>query len=94
MTIPYWDFMGSTMVTNNYIRITPDLQSKQGALWNSIVSTFPTSSILLCTCYIKNKFIIYLCLLYIQMYMYYILNKIFKLIMFVAMSCTKLGIAS
>lgn len=41
MTIPYWDFMGSTMVTNNYIRITPDLQSKQGALWNSIVSTFP-----------------------------------------------------
>ncbi|KAL6445477.1 hypothetical protein ACFW04_000807 [Cataglyphis niger] len=36
MTIPYWDFMGSTMVTNNYIRITPDLQSKQGALWNSI----------------------------------------------------------
>ncbi|XP_032680108.1 vesicular integral-membrane protein VIP36 isoform X2 [Odontomachus brunneus] len=34
--IPYWDFMGSTMVTNNYIRLTPDLQSKQGALWNSI----------------------------------------------------------
>lgn len=77
MTIPYWDFMGSTMVTNNYIRITPDLQSKQGALWNSIVSTFP--SILLCTCYIKNKFIKYLCLFCIQMYMYYIyiLNKIF-----------------
>lgn len=39
MTIPNWDFMGSTMVTNNYIRITPDLQSKQGALWNSVVST-------------------------------------------------------
>lgn len=38
MTIPNWDFMGSTMVTNNYIRLTPDLQSKQGALWNSIVS--------------------------------------------------------
>jgi len=38
MTIPYWDFMGSTMVTNNYIRLTPDLQSKQGALWNSVVS--------------------------------------------------------
>ncbi|KAH0956312.1 hypothetical protein HN011_008084 [Eciton burchellii] len=36
MTIPYWDFMGSTMVTNNYIRLTPDLQSKQGALWNSV----------------------------------------------------------
>lgn len=38
MTIPYWDFMGSTMVTNNYIRLTPDSQSKQGAIWNSVVS--------------------------------------------------------
>ncbi|XP_033343087.1 vesicular integral-membrane protein VIP36 [Megalopta genalis] len=36
MTIPYWDFSGSTMVTNNYIRLTPDLQSKQGAIWNSV----------------------------------------------------------
>ncbi|KAK5644867.1 hypothetical protein RI129_006167 [Pyrocoelia pectoralis] len=36
MSIPFWDFMGSTMVTNNYIRITPDLQSKTGALWNSV----------------------------------------------------------
>ncbi|XP_011174335.1 vesicular integral-membrane protein VIP36 [Solenopsis invicta] len=36
MTIPNWDFTGSTMVTNNYIRLTPDLQSKQGALWNSV----------------------------------------------------------
>lgn len=42
MTIPYWDFMGSTMVTNNYIRLTPDLQSKQGAIWNSI------------PCYVRN----------------------------------------
>lgn len=36
MTIPYWDFMGSTMVTNNYIRLTADQQSKQGAIWNSV----------------------------------------------------------
>ncbi|XP_066998715.2 vesicular integral-membrane protein VIP36 [Anabrus simplex] len=36
MTIPYWDFMGSTIVTNNYVRLTPDVQSKQGALWNSV----------------------------------------------------------
>ncbi|KAL0122435.1 hypothetical protein PUN28_007274 [Cardiocondyla obscurior] len=42
MTIPNWDFMGSTIVTNNYIRLTPDLQSKQGALWNSV------------PCYIRN----------------------------------------
>lgn len=36
MTIPYWDFLGSTIVTNNYIRLTPDLQSKQGSLWNAV----------------------------------------------------------
>ncbi|KDR14191.1 vesicular integral-membrane protein VIP36 [Zootermopsis nevadensis] len=36
MTIPYWDFMGSTIVTNNYVRLTPDSQSKQGLLWNSV----------------------------------------------------------
>ncbi|XP_017036367.1 vesicular integral-membrane protein VIP36 [Drosophila kikkawai] len=32
--LPHWDFMGNTMVTGNYIRLTPDLQSKSGALWN------------------------------------------------------------
>lgn len=36
MRMPYWDFIGSTMVTNNYIRLTPDVQSKQGAIWNSV----------------------------------------------------------
>lgn len=36
MTIPDWDFVGSTMVTNNYVRLTPDLQSKEGAIWNSV----------------------------------------------------------
>ncbi|XP_025834510.1 VIP36-like protein [Agrilus planipennis] len=34
--ILHWDFIGSTMVTNNYIRLTPDLQSKSGAIWNSV----------------------------------------------------------
>lgn len=36
MIIANWDFMGSTMVTNNYIRLTPDLQSKEGAIWNTV----------------------------------------------------------
>ena len=36
MTVPFWDFMGSTMVTNNYVRLTPDLQSKSGAIWNDV----------------------------------------------------------
>ncbi|XP_049880800.1 vesicular integral-membrane protein VIP36 [Pectinophora gossypiella] len=36
MSVPYWDFLGSTIVTSNYVRLTPDLQSKSGALWNSV----------------------------------------------------------
>jgi hypothetical protein len=35
--IPYWDFHGSTIVTNQHIRLTPDLRSQQGAIWNSVV---------------------------------------------------------
>ncbi|KAK9889724.1 hypothetical protein WA026_007105 [Henosepilachna vigintioctopunctata] len=34
--IPFWQFMGSTMITPNYIRLTADLQSKRGAIWNTI----------------------------------------------------------
>lgn len=33
-----WDFLGHTVVTSNYIRLTPDLQSKSGALWNYSVN--------------------------------------------------------
>ena len=36
MTIPNWDFTGSTFVTSNYIRLTPDEQSRQGSLWNNV----------------------------------------------------------
>lgn len=42
MAIPNWDFLGTTMVTSNYIRLTPDEQSRQGALWNSAVSLIIT----------------------------------------------------
>ena len=31
-----WDIMGSVIFTNNYIRLTPDHQSKKGAIWNNI----------------------------------------------------------
>ncbi|XP_065192636.1 vesicular integral-membrane protein VIP36-like [Sycon ciliatum] len=36
MDIPLWDFGGSTVVSNEYIRLTPDRQSKQGHLWNQV----------------------------------------------------------
>ncbi|KAG8574661.1 hypothetical protein GDO81_009264 [Engystomops pustulosus] len=29
-----WDLMGSVLVTPQYVRLTPDQQSKQGAVWN------------------------------------------------------------
>lgn len=31
-----WDFVGSTLVTHQYVRLTPDQQSKQGGLWNNV----------------------------------------------------------
>ncbi|KAI8423072.1 hypothetical protein MSG28_014157 [Choristoneura fumiferana] len=37
MSVPYWDFLGSTIVTTNYVRLTSDLQSKSGAIWNTVV---------------------------------------------------------
>ncbi|XP_064599814.1 vesicular integral-membrane protein VIP36-like [Liolophura sinensis] len=36
MNVPLWDFYGSTMVTNNFIRLTSDRQSQQGSIWNSL----------------------------------------------------------
>ncbi|XP_072934549.1 vesicular integral-membrane protein VIP36 [Epargyreus clarus] len=36
MSVPYWDFLGNTIVTTNYVRLTPDLQSKAGAIWNTV----------------------------------------------------------
>lgn len=38
ISIPFWDFTGSVMITNSYIRLTPDLQSRSGAIWNNVVS--------------------------------------------------------
>lgn len=35
-TIPNWEFFGSTIVTSNYIRLTPDTQSRQGGIWNTV----------------------------------------------------------
>ncbi|XP_055849872.1 vesicular integral-membrane protein VIP36 [Episyrphus balteatus] len=34
MNLPYWDFLGNTMVLNNFIRLTADMQSRSGAIWN------------------------------------------------------------
>jgi len=31
-----WDYIGSTIVTNSYVRLTPDQQSRKGAIWNKM----------------------------------------------------------
>nr|CAG4643264.1 EOG090X07L3 [Ilyocryptus agilis] len=36
LSMPFWDYVGSTVITSNYVRLTPDLQSKSGSLWNTI----------------------------------------------------------
>lgn len=33
ISIPNWDFIGNTVVTDDYIRLTPDRQTKKGAVW-------------------------------------------------------------
>ncbi|CAF0916737.1 unnamed protein product [Brachionus calyciflorus] len=38
--IPFWDFVGSTIVSNKFVRLTADSQSLQGALWNTIPVDF------------------------------------------------------
>ncbi|XP_070091213.1 VIP36-like protein isoform X4 [Equus przewalskii] len=35
-TSSLWNLMGNAMVMTQYIRLTPDMQSKQGALWNRV----------------------------------------------------------
>ncbi|XP_041917303.1 vesicular integral-membrane protein VIP36 isoform X2 [Alosa sapidissima] len=31
-----WDFSGSTLVTSQYVRLTPDERSKEGSIWNTV----------------------------------------------------------
>ncbi|KAK9395247.1 Lectin mannose binding 2 like [Crotalus adamanteus] len=32
-----WELMGNAMVMTQFVRLTPDIQSKQGAVWNRVV---------------------------------------------------------
>lgn len=86
MTIPNWDFMGSTMVTNNYIRLTPDIQSQQGALWNSIVSILLMFAYVLDIYNFNMKTIFNICILPT--------NLSFYKLVFIAVPYTKLGTAN
>lgn len=38
MVIPNWEFYGTTMVTSQYVRLTPDVQSTLGGLYNKMVN--------------------------------------------------------
>jgi len=39
MEIPNWNIFGSVMVSQNQIRLTPDIQSRNGAIWNKYPCT-------------------------------------------------------
>ena len=41
MDVPFWEFGGATVITNQYVRLTPDRQSMRGALWNKTVPYTP-----------------------------------------------------
>ncbi len=32
-----WDFQGNTVITDDYVRLTPDRQSKRGSIWTQKV---------------------------------------------------------
>ena len=40
-SMPLWDFQGSTILTSQYVRLTPDERSKEGSIWNHQVSGSP-----------------------------------------------------
>ncbi|XP_029439503.1 LOW QUALITY PROTEIN: vesicular integral-membrane protein VIP36 [Rhinatrema bivittatum] len=35
-SMPLWDFGGSTMLTSQYVRLTPDERSREGSIWNRV----------------------------------------------------------
>lgn len=57
-SVPLWDFVGTTMVTNNYVRLTPDYQSRQGGIWNTMVIKECYMYFLFCKKKIKTLFFI------------------------------------
>lgn len=50
MTIPNWDLIGHTMISSDFIRITPDQQSRSGGVWNRHVCYW-------FLCYLLQKFV-------------------------------------
>jgi len=39
--LPLWELKGDSMATSEYIRLTPDQQSKNGAIWSRVPVSFP-----------------------------------------------------
>lgn len=55
----HWELMGDAMVTTDQVRLTPDMQSRQGAVWSRIVSIYTWQSRLrveLLSCYDRSVF--------------------------------------
>ena len=46
MSVPNWDIIGNTVVSDEFIRLTPDRQSKRGAIWTNRVSAITLWSVI------------------------------------------------
>lgn len=55
----HWELMGDAMVTTEQVRLTPDMQSRQGAVWSRIVSTYTFTNS--CNLYYVCSFLICVC---------------------------------
>lgn len=50
----HWELMGDAMVTTEQVRLTPDMQSRQGAVWSRIVSIYLSFTDKITCCTNKN----------------------------------------
>ncbi|KAI6649505.1 Vesicular integral-membrane protein VIP36-like [Oopsacas minuta] len=40
MQVANWDYTGTTLITNDFVRLTPDRQGRRGSIWNIIPVTY------------------------------------------------------
>lgn len=53
--LPFWSIGGSTVVTDDYVRLTPDGLHEVGSLWNRPPLTMPSFDIIMGVCMLKKN---------------------------------------
>lgn len=57
-SIPFWDVSGSALITPDYVRLTPDEQSKKGGIWNTKVRFSLLGPLNCCACWQSKLFLL------------------------------------